>query len=84
VTTTNLARAADAAVFVPDYPLAPEHPAPAAHDDAFGVYRWALKEGYTPHRIAFAGDSAGGNLALATAVRARNSGLPLPRSLVLF
>ncbi|HUC17896.1 MAG TPA: alpha/beta hydrolase [Acetobacteraceae bacterium] len=84
VTTTNLARVSGAAVFAPDYRLAPEHPAPAAHDDAFGVYQWALKQGYAADRIAISGDSAGGNLALATVVRAKDAGLPLPCAVVLF
>src|SRR6204780_4506750 len=84
VTTTNLARVSGSAVFVPDYRLAPENPAPAAHDDAFGVYQWALKQGYAADRIALGGDSAGGNLALATILRARDAGLPLPSALVLF
>jgi monoterpene epsilon-lactone hydrolase len=84
VTTTNLARASGSAVFVPDYRLAPENPAPAAHDDAFEVYEWALRQGYSADRIALSGDSAGGNLALATLVRARDAGLPLPQALALF
>jgi epsilon-lactone hydrolase len=84
VTTTNLARATGSAVLVPDYRLAPEHPAPAAHDDAFAIYQSALAQGYAPARIVLSGDSAGGNLALATAVRARNAGLPLPGALMLF
>jgi monoterpene epsilon-lactone hydrolase len=84
VTTTNLARASGVAVFAPDYRLAPENPAPAAHDDAFGVYQSALKQGYAADRIALGGDSAGGNLALATVLRARDAGLPLPSALVLF
>jgi monoterpene epsilon-lactone hydrolase len=84
VTTTNLARASGVAVFAPDYRLAPEYPAPAAHDDAFGVYQWALKQGHAADRIVLSGDSAGGNLALATALRARDAGLPLPGALVLF
>jgi monoterpene epsilon-lactone hydrolase len=83
VTTTNLARTTGSAVFVPDYRLAPENPAPAAHDDAFAVYQSALKLGYAPAKTALSGDSAGGNLALATAVRARDAGLPLPGSLML-
>lgn len=65
-----------------DYRLAPEHPAPAAHDDAFAAYQWALDSGYAASAIALAGDSAGGNLALSTAVRARNQGLPLPAAIV--
>jgi monoterpene epsilon-lactone hydrolase len=84
VTTTNLARATGSAVFVPDYRLAPENPAPAAHDDAFAVYQSALRRGYAPAGIALSGDSAGGNLALATAVAARDAGLPLPGALLLF
>jgi len=84
VTTTNLARATGSAVFAPDYRLAPENPAPAAHDDAFGAYQSALRQGYAADRIALSGDSAGGNLALATVVRARDAGLPLPNAVVLF
>jgi acetyl esterase/lipase len=83
VTTTNLARAAGCSVLVPDYRLAPENPAPAAHDDAFAVYRWAIEQGYAPDKVALCGDSAGGNLALATAVRARDAGLPAAAALAL-
>ncbi len=83
VVTTNLARVANCAVLVPNYRLAPEHAAPAAHDDAFAVYRWALDQGYAPGRIALSGDSAGGNLAIATAVRARDAGLPTPAALAV-
>lgn len=84
VTTSNLARATGIPVLVPDYRLAPENPAPAAHDDAFAVYRWALGQGFASEKAALSGDSAGGNLALATAVRARDAGLPMPSALVLF
>jgi acetyl esterase/lipase len=84
VVTTNLARASGFAVFAPDYRLAPEHPAPAAHDDAFGVYQAALLHGYMADKIALVGDSAGGNLALATAIRARDAKLPLPSAIGLF
>lgn len=83
VVASNLARASGCAVLAADYRLAPEHPAPTAHDDAFAVYRWALDRGYAPERIALSGDSAGGNLALATAVRARDAGLPLPGAIML-
>ena len=83
VIASNLARAAGSAVLVPDYRLAPENPAPAAHDDAFAVYQWALKQGYASGKVALSADSAGGNLALATAVRAKEAGLPQPGALTL-
>jgi len=83
VTVSNLARATGGAVWAPDYRLGPEHPAPAAHEDAFGVYLWALAQGFDPRKIALAGDSAGGNLALHVAVRAKAQGLPQPAALVL-
>jgi len=83
VIASNLARAAGCAVLVPDYRLAPENPAPAAHDDAFAVYQWALKQGYAPGKVALSGDSVGGNLALATAVCAKEAGLPRPAALAL-
>ncbi|MGY8665889.1 alpha/beta hydrolase [Bradyrhizobium sp. UFLA05-109] len=83
VVAANLARLSGMTVLAADYRLAPEHPAPTAHDDAFAVYRWALDRGYAPSAIALTGDSAGGNLALAIAVRAREAGLPQPGALVL-
>ncbi|UVC12290.1 alpha/beta hydrolase (plasmid) [Rhizobium sp. TH2] len=83
VIATNLARTSGAAVIAADYRLAPEDPAPAAHDDALAVYKWALAQGYDPAAIALTGDSAGGNLALSVAVRAKKEGLPQPGALVL-
>ncbi len=83
VITTNLARASGYAVLAASYRLAPENPAPAAHDDAYAVYEWALLQGYAASRIALAGDSAGGNLALSVAVRARQEGKPAPGALWL-
>lgn len=83
VIATNLARASGLQVLAADYRLAPEHPAPAAHEDALAIYRWALDRGYEPSRIALAGDSAGGNLALATAIKARDGSLPLPGAIML-
>nr|WP_295883906.1 alpha/beta hydrolase [uncultured Devosia sp.] len=80
---THLAKASGATVLSVDYRLAPEHPAPTAHDDAYAAYRWALDRGYPPASVVLSGDSAGGNLALAAAVRARDAGLPLPACLVL-
>jgi monoterpene epsilon-lactone hydrolase len=59
VIASNLARAAVSAVLVPDYRLAPENQSPAAHDDAFAVYQWALKQGYASGKVALSGDSGG-------------------------
>lgn len=76
--TSHLAVLAEAEVLSVDYRLSPENPAPAAHNDCFAVYQWALEQGYDPALISLVGDSAGGNLALSTALRARDTGLPLP------
>jgi monoterpene epsilon-lactone hydrolase len=72
----NLARDAGAVVFNLDYRLAPEHPYPAALDDAVAAFRALVDEhGFPPSRIAIAGDSAGGGLAVATARRLVDAGL---------
>lgn len=65
-----------------DYRLAPEHTFPAAVEDAVAAYRWLLSEGYNPERIALAGDSAGGGLAVAALVQARYVGLPMAAAVV--
>jgi acetyl esterase/lipase len=79
----HLAKAADCQALNVDYRLAPEHPHPAALTDALTAYRWLLDEGVAPTEIAVAGDSAGGGIALALLVKARDEGLPLPRAGVL-
>ena len=61
-----------------DYRLAPEHPYPAAVEDALAAYQALLQDGTDPAGIAFAGESAGGGLAVATLINARDHGLPLP------
>ena len=76
--TSRIGRAAGARVLVPDYRLAPEHPFPAAVEDALTSYRWLLAGGASPDRIVIAGDSAGGGLALAVLVALRDRGEPLP------
>ncbi|ARU88146.1 alpha/beta hydrolase fold domain-containing protein [Pseudomonas sp. M30-35] len=65
-----------------NYRLAPEHPFPAARDDAVAAYQALLEQGFAPSKIIIAGDSAGGNLALLTALHLRHLGLALPRALV--
>ncbi|MDH4167101.1 MAG: alpha/beta hydrolase [Gammaproteobacteria bacterium] len=82
--TSHLARRTAARVFVADYRLAPEHPFPAAVDDAVAAYRALLRDGCSTGHSAIIGDSAGGGLALATALRLRDLGEPLPAALVLF
>jgi len=61
-----------------DYRLAPEHPFPAALDDALAGYRYLLSQGYAPRDLVLAGESAGGGLALAALVALRDAGTPLP------
>ncbi|WP_166268130.1 alpha/beta hydrolase [Marinobacter caseinilyticus] len=80
----HLAMASRSTLVVPDYRLAPEHPFPAALEDATACYQALLEEGYLPTQIALAGDSAGGGLVLALAMRLRDAGLPLPGSLTVF
>jgi len=82
--TGHLAVACTARVFVADYRLAPEHPHPAAVEDAVAACRGLLEEGVAAGDLVIAGDSAGGGLSVATALRLRELGLPQPRALVLF
>jgi monoterpene epsilon-lactone hydrolase len=75
---SQVGRRTRAKVISVDYRLAPEHPYPAAVDDALAAYEALLQNGTAPSDIAFAGESAGGGLAIATLVNARDHGLPLP------
>jgi monoterpene epsilon-lactone hydrolase len=79
----NLARAAGIRALSLAYRLAPEHPYPAALDDCVDAYDWLLASGIDPRRIVVAGDSAGGNLAVAMMLRLRDAGSPLPCGAVL-
>ena len=79
--TWRIGSAAHASVLYFDYRLAPEHPFPAAVEDATKVYRW-LAGRIDPAQIAFVGDSAGGGLALATAHKLRDEGDKLPSAVV--
>jgi acetyl esterase/lipase len=71
-------------VFAPDYRLAPEQRFPAQIDDAVAVYCGLLASGVSARQLAVAGDSAGGNLALALCLSLRAAGLPQPVALALF
>jgi acetyl esterase/lipase len=64
------------------YRLAPEHPFPAALEDAVAAYRWLLAEGVSASHIVFVGDSAGAGLSLATLIALRDQGIPLPAAAV--
>ena len=82
---SSLVRRIRGQAFVPRYRLAPEHPFPAALEDAKAAYRYLLEvERIAPSRLVIAGDSAGGGLALALALAIRDAGGPLPAALVAF
>ena len=74
----RIARAAKARVLLPEYRLAPEHPFPAAVDDATACWRWLVSQGFAPQRMAIAGDSAGGGLTLATLLALKANVAPMP------
>lgn len=80
--TGALALATEARIFSLDYRLAPEHPYPAAVDDALAAYRWLLDMGYPAKQIALAGDQAGGCLVFTTLLSAREAHMPLPAAAV--
>jgi len=80
---SDLARRTHARAVTVDYRLAPEHPYPAAVDDARAAYEGLLAQGVDAARIALAGDSAGGGLAVATLLTLRDARIPLPSSAFL-
>lgn len=81
--TAQFARRAAIRTVSLDYRLAPEHPFPAAVEDGLAAYRDLLDRGTPPSKIVLAGDSAGGNLVLATLLSARGAGLPMPAAAAL-
>jgi epsilon-lactone hydrolase len=79
----HLAKVVGARALMVDYRLLPEGVYPVAVDDTLSAYRWLLDEGIDASHIAFAGDSAGGTLAIVTQLRARDEHLPLPAATML-
>jgi len=79
----NIAHAARARAVTVDYRLAPEHPYPAALEDALTVYRWLLKKHVSPRQITVAGDSAGGGLTIALLVALREQDTAMPAAAVV-
>ncbi|ROO90338.1 acetyl esterase/lipase [Actinocorallia herbida] len=80
--TTRVALDTGLPVLVPNYRLAPEHPFPAALDDALAAYRWLLERGHD--RVVIMGDSAGGHLAASLAGEIARTGLAEPAGVVLY
>jgi acetyl esterase/lipase len=78
----QVATTARSRTFALDYRLSPEHRFPAQLEDALACYRWMLAIGCSPERIVFAGDSAGGHLALTSLLALRECGLPLPAFII--
>ncbi len=82
--TVALGKVTKMRVLSVNYRLAPEHPHPADLQDCTRAYGWLLRQGFNPSNIIVAGDSAGGNLTLATILNLRDNGIPLPRGAVCF
>jgi acetyl esterase/lipase len=80
---SHIIRRAGMRALLPDYRLAPEHPFPASLEDSTSVYRALIKGGADPTNMAIGGDSAGGNLAMATLLALRDTGDPLPATCFL-
>jgi acetyl esterase/lipase len=80
--TWRLADKVGVPVYAVDYRLAPEHPFPAGLDDCVAAYRGLLDKGIAAKNIVIAGDSAGGNLTLTTALKLKSLGIDLPAALV--
>jgi len=78
----TLSEVSGARVLMPEYRLAPDHPFPAALEDALSVYNWLLREGCDAKKIFIAGDSAGAGLTLAATLALRDEGRPLPAGIV--
>ncbi|MCC6778622.1 MAG: alpha/beta hydrolase [Hyphomicrobiales bacterium] len=78
----RIADACHAQCLCTDYRLAPEHPYPAALDDAVAAYRWLLVQGALPAHVALMGESAGGGLVIGTLLKLRDDGVPLPGAAV--
>jgi acetyl esterase/lipase len=76
--TFELAKVFDGLVVTPEYRLAPEHPYPAAVDDAFAAYKYLLGKGFAPGAIGIGGDSAAGGLVVGLLLKLRDEGEPLP------
>jgi monoterpene epsilon-lactone hydrolase len=81
--TALIARYASQRLLSVEYRLAPEHPYPAALEDAHSAYFWLIQQGYDPSKISLAGDSAGGGLCMSLMLSLRDAGDPLPAAAAL-